>query len=252
MHSSVAPMPTTEHILLESDSRPVPDLRDARRVHARIEFRSRLRRRVLKLEIIDYYYLSIRSHSRSIMLEYVLDLRFVDSPRRLRHISWRWIACSAVLTALALAFALRIGPSAAAWRPYDWLPACVGAMGVWAFVTLVGVYRTTETVSLFSTYGAARLLECTGGLGTFRDFQSFMSKLVAHIQLASGARRRSKGEHLRDEMREHLRLKEIGVLSAREYETAKARILGQHPPAAQAPAATASPARSRPAAAARP
>jgi hypothetical protein len=68
MHSSVTPMPTTEHILLESDSRPVPDLRDARRVHARIEFRSPLRRRVLQLEIIDYYYLSIRSHSRSTML----------------------------------------------------------------------------------------------------------------------------------------------------------------------------------------
>jgi hypothetical protein len=252
MHSSVTPMPTTEHILLESDSRPVPDLRDARRVHARIEFRSPLRRRVLQLEIIDYYYLSIRSHSRSTMLEYVLDLRFVDAPRRLRRISWRWIASSVVLTALALGIALRIGPSTTPWRPYDWLPACVGVTGVWALVTLVGVYRTTETLSLFSTHGAARLLECTGGLGTFRVFQSFMSKLVAHIRLASGARRRSKAEHLRDEMREHLRLKEIGVLSAREYETAKARILDQHPPAAQAPVAAAPPARSRPAARARP
>lgn len=87
-------MPTTEHVLLESDFRQVPDLRDARTVHARIEFRSRLRRRVLQLEIIDYYYLSVRSHSRSILLEYVLDLRFVDAPRRLRHIAWRWITFS--------------------------------------------------------------------------------------------------------------------------------------------------------------
>jgi hypothetical protein len=59
----------------------MPDLRGARTVHAQIEFRSRLRRRVLHLEIIDYYYLSVRSHSRSVWLEYVLDLRFVDAPR---------------------------------------------------------------------------------------------------------------------------------------------------------------------------
>ena len=233
-------MPKTEHILLESDFRQVPDLRDARTVHARIEFRSLLRRRVLQLQIIDYYYLSVRLHSRSVPLEYVLDLRFVDAPRRLRHISWRWITFSLILIALASGIAWQIDPSATPWRQNDWLPVWVTAVVLWAFATLVGVYRTTETVSLFSIHGAARLLECTGGLGTFHILRRFMVKLAAHIRLASGARRRTKGEHLRDEMREHVRLKEIGVLSAREYETAKVRILNQHSPAAQPPAARAS------------
>jgi len=95
-------------------------------------------------------------------------------------------------------------------------------------------------VSLFSAYGAASLLECTGGLGTFQVFRPFMAKLTAHIRLASAARRRTKAEHLRDEMREHLRLKEIGVLPAEEYETAKVRILDQHSPAAQPSLARAS------------
>jgi len=239
MYASVARMPTTEHILLESDFRQVPDLRDARTVHARIEFRSRLRRRVLQLEIIDYYYLSVRSHSRSIVLEYVLDLRFVDAPRRLRHIAWRWIALSLLLIALASGMASRIDSSATHWWQDDWLAVRITLMVVWAFATLVAVYRTTETVSLFSTHGAARLLECTGGLGTFHVLRGFMAKLAAHIQLASAARRRMKAEHLRDEMREHLRLKEIGVLSAGEYETAKVRILDHHSPAAQPPLARA-------------
>jgi hypothetical protein len=228
-------MPTAEHILLESDIRQVPDLRDARTVHTRIAFRSRLRRRVLQLEIIDYYYLSVRSHSRSSLLEYVLDLRFADAPRRLRHISWRWITFSLILffIVLALGIASRIDHSATRW--HDWLPVCIAVIVVWAFATLVSVYRTTETVCLFSTHGAARLLECTGGVGTFHVFQPFMAKLSAHIRLASGARRSTKAEHLRDEMREHLRLKEIGVLSAGEYETAKMRILKEHSPAAQTP-----------------
>jgi hypothetical protein len=230
-------MPKTEHILLESDIREVPDPRDARTVHARIEFRSRLRRRVLQLEIIDYYYLSVRSHSPSVLREYVLDLRFVDAPRWLRHISWRWIVFSLVLIVLASGIASQISPSATPWWQHGWLRAGVIVVVTWAFATLVGVYRTTETVCLFSTHGAARFLECTGGLGTFHDFRRFMAKLAAHIHLASGARRSTKAEHLRDEMREHLRLKEIGVLSAAEYETAKMRILGQHSPTAQPPVA---------------
>ena len=241
MYASVARMPTTEHVLLESDFRQVPDLQDARTVHARIEFRSRLRRRLLQLEIIDYYYLSVRSHSRSILLEYVLDLRFVDPPQRLRHIAWRWITFSLLLMALALAIASRIDSSATPWWQHDWLlPVCVTVIVVWPFATLVAVYRTTETVSLFSTHGAATLLECPGGLGTFRVLRPFMAKLAAHIRLASAARRRTKAEHLRDEMREHLRLKEIGVLPAGEYETAKVRILDQHSPAAQPSVARAS------------
>jgi hypothetical protein len=221
-------MPKTEHILLESDLRQVPGLRDARTVHARIEFRSRLRRSLMQLEIIDYYYLSVRSRSRNKLREYVLDLRFTDAPRSLRHISWRWITFSLVFIAIALGIASRIDPSATASWQRHWLSVCISVIGVWAFATLVAVYRTTEKVSLLSTHGAARLLECTGGLGTFRVFRSFMAKLAAHIRLAAGARRCTKTEHLRDEMREHLRLKEIGVLSAGEYEKAKVRILDQH------------------------
>jgi hypothetical protein len=237
---SVVRMPKSEHILLESDSRQVPDLRDARTVHARMEFRSRLRRRVLQLEIIDYYFLSVRSFSRSAPLEYVLDLRFVEAPRRLRHISWRWIIFSLVFMALATACAWLFHPFAAPWWQRHGLAMGVIVVGVWAFATLVSVYRTTETYSLFSTYGAARLLECTGGLGTFQAFRRFMATLSAHIRLASGARRRTKAEHLRDEMREHLRLKEVGALSAGEYASAKARILEQHSAAAQPRVARAS------------
>jgi hypothetical protein len=226
-------VPTAEHILLESDFREVPDLRDARKVHARIELRSRLRRRVLQLEIIDYYYLCVRSRSGSILLHYVLDLRFVTAPRLSRHVAWQWITASLLLMALALEIALRPGSSATPSWQRDWLTVCAIVTGMCTLATLMGAYRTTETVSLFSTHGAARVLEYTGGLGTFRGVRRFMPKLAAHIQLAHTARRSTKAEHLRDEMREHLRLKELGVLSAAAYEMAKVRILDQHSTAAQ-------------------
>ncbi len=225
-------MLTSEHILLESDVREVPALRNARKIHAQLELRSRLRRRVLQLEIIDYYYLAVRSHSRSTQLEYVLDLRFVAAPPRLsRHIAWRWMAASLLLMALAMGVAAGFSSSAMPWWQHHWLPVCATLAGIWVFATLVGAYRTTETVCLLSMHGGARLLEFTGGVGTLRVLRPFMAKLAAHVRLASAARRPAKAEHLRDEMREHTRLREIGVLSAEEYETSKVRILAHHAPA---------------------
>ena len=117
---------------------------------------------------------------------------------------------------------------ASAWWRQEWLPVSLTLAAAWAGATFVCVYRTTETLSLVSTCGAARLLEFTGGPGTFRALRPFAARLTAHIRLASAARRRTKAEHLRDEMREHQRLRELGVLSVSDYEASKARILGQH------------------------
>ena len=225
-------MPIAEHILLESDLRELPDPRAARKVHARIAFRSRLRRRFMQLELIDYYYLSVRTRSRSASLEYVLDLRFVDTPRVSRHISWRWISASVILTGLVYGI-LHLDHLGPTWWQRHWLSACAALTGAWAVATLAAVYRTTETVRLFSTGGVATLLEYTGGLGTLRGVRRFMAKIAAHVRLAAAARRRTKAQHLRDEMREHARLKELGVLCESEYESAKARILGGHSPTAR-------------------
>jgi hypothetical protein len=222
---------SVEHILLESDVREVPNPRAARKVHARVAFRSRLRRRFVQLEIIDYYYLSVRSHSRSTTLEYVLDLRFVDMPYVSRHISWRWITASAFLLLTSVTFVLsQLGALAPQGLQRHWLVVCSAVTCAWAMATVVATYRTTETVSLFSTDGAARLLECTGGLGMLRDVRRFMAKIAAHVQLAAAVRRGRRAAHLRDAMREHLRLRELGVLSQPAYESAKARILGGHGP----------------------
>lgn len=223
-------MRATEHIVLESDVRKVPVLRTARKVHSRLHVRSSVRRRVIELALIDYCYLSVRTwRSRSLDSQYVLDLRFVDPALRLsRHIAWRLMAASAVLAALAVALAWRISASSTAWWQHQWLPALgvVTALAVGA--ALLSMYQTTKTLALFSVCGRARLLELTGGVGSFRAIRLFSRALAAHVRIAIARRRPSRAEHLRDEMREHLRLREAGVLSEREYEISKARILARH------------------------
>ena len=223
-------MRATEHILLESDERKIPALRTARKVHSRLRIQSKVRRRATELALIDYCYLSVRTwRSRSPVSQYVLDLRFVAPTLRLsRHVAWRLMATSAVFAALAVALAWRISVSSTAWWQHEWLPVLGGLSGLVVCTALVAMYRTTETLALFSVCGRARLLELTGGVGSFRDIRRFSRALAAHVQVAMARRRSSRAEHLRDEMREHLRLKEAGVLSEREYEISKARILARH------------------------
>jgi hypothetical protein len=222
-------MAAAEHILLESDERKIPHPRCSRKLHARIELHSRLRRRALQLELIDYYYLVVRSYrARFVAAEYVLDLRFVDASLALsRHVASRWLLSALVLIALAGAIALRIGGSSA---PAGWLAASGIVLGMAVAAAVVCIYRTTETISMYSVHGRARLFEFTSGLGVKRSVKQFTNKLAAHVRLATAARRPMRSEHLRDEMREHFRLRENGVLSAEEYEASKTRILAAHAP----------------------
>jgi hypothetical protein len=93
---------------------------------------------------------------------------------------------------------------------------------------VVAAYRTTETLTLYSVHGRACLLEYTGGLGTFRALRAFNQLLQGHLRHAVAARRRSLADHLRDEMREHARLRGLGVLTENDYEIGKRRILAAH------------------------
>jgi hypothetical protein len=226
-------VPEGEYVVLESDEQyAVPHPHGPRRRHARVDISDRIRRRALRLEIIDYFYLSVRvqrsGSAQSAIAEYVLDLRFVDpSVRMSRHIATRWLVATLGLVALAVAIGLRVQGSAA---PGNWLLACLGASGLAVAAAFVCAYRTTETLVLVSIHGRARLLEYTGTLGLSRALRPFLTKLSAHVRIAMAARRPSKARHLRDEMREHARLHETGVLCKVEYEACKVRILWEHAP----------------------
>ena len=221
---------TAEHVLLESDEREIPQRLTARKIHAHHVLRSRLRRRRFELDLIDYYFLSVRVwRGASLLSEYTLDLRFVDPEViRSRRIAWRWIAATlTLLTVLALSV-WRVSVTAEPWWQHDWWRVWAGLFVAAACAGTVAAYLTSEQFTLRSVYGRATLLNCKAGLGMLRSLRTFNTRLAAHIRLAISARRSTKAAHLRDEMREHFRLKEAGVLGEEEYEASKARILGTH------------------------
>src|SRR5690606_37255266 len=129
------------------------------------------------------------------------------------------LAAGAVLSALS-----------AAATPWD-RPGFIAAL-----ITLlvsVGTFllfrrRTTESLQFRSVHGNATLVSVTGGIGSTRGGKLFFVELIKDINAAKAARPQEKPQFLRDEMREHHRLRELGVLTEAEYEASKMRILSAH------------------------
>ena len=224
-------MQQSEHILLESDIRSeVPTLSQAQKTHAAWHCQSRLRRCRIELAIIDDYYLVVRVGGVGSLREYVLDLRFAEPSIYIKkHTPRRLISAALVIGALAAFSGWRTMSSASPSWYHAWLVMCAATTAATLCACLASAWRMTETFALYSVHGRATLLAYTGGPGTLRMVRKFGGKLVSHIRLATAQRRSSKAQYLRDEMREHFRLREAGVLRQEQYEASKARILAQHP-----------------------
>jgi hypothetical protein len=224
-------MAGVEHILLESDERDVPTLETARKVHARIALPGDRWRPAVELALIDYFYLSVRTE-RGHGARYVVDLRHVDPAVVLaRQIPRGWVAAGAALLLLAILGVRDIAESSGPWWRHERLSSTAALFAVAAAAIYAAARATAETLTLFSAHGRARLLFHAGGPGTFRAFRMFLPRLEAHMRIA-GARRRAGADHLRDEMREHFRLKEAGALAESDYEAAKRKVLATHGTAA--------------------
>jgi hypothetical protein len=92
----------------------------------------------------------------------------------------------------------------------------------------LAVQRVHEVVLLQSMHGRIDLVEVLGNLGNFGAFESFAADLSRRIADARSHVPQTRQEFLRDELREHRRLYEDGVLSRDAYEQGKRRILESH------------------------
>jgi hypothetical protein len=222
----------SEHISLESE----PELaaaptRPARhKIRSTYTLKSRLRGCVNEISILEDHFLSVHTiRPDREPVKYVFDLRFVNAkPVRVRSVSWLWLAMTVVI-GLAAAGAFWYAASALAFSMTS-----IGSLGGCAAVLaglatfLLFLRGTTESLQFTSVHGNAILLSITGGIGSARAGKNFFVELIKNINAAKAARQQAKPQWLRDEMREHHRLRELGVLSEAQYEASKARILAAH------------------------
>lgn len=227
---SIAPSPRAEHISLEAtpDITAAPARPPHRKVQSTFTLKCALRGCSTEVSILDDHYVSVRSQRlRTPVRKYGFDLRFVNpQPIRVRHIAGYWIAASVLLLAAA-AGSIGVAVASSVANGSLWIAGavCAAAAAVTGFFS---VRRTTESLEFVSAHGGAALISILGGIGSAKAGKRFFIDLIKNIHAAKLARPQPEQHFLRDEMREHHRLRELNVLSEAEYEASKARILKAH------------------------
>jgi hypothetical protein len=230
MRFEMGPAIRAEHICLESDEFIVAERPRETRVGPALKVASRLRGCETELAFRADHHLAIRTRRRRQPdRDYIVDLRFVESePVTGRRIAWRcWQATAALVALGVLGSWLDTRVSDPRWQQVG-LQASIGLLTAAFCAGLLGWYRTREIIELRSVHGAVRLAEVTGGLGSSRAAETFLAELRRRIEAARSQAAQSKQQFLRDEMREHHRLWNEGVLSDASYDASKRRILQAH------------------------
>lgn len=219
-----------EHISLEAetDIAAPPKRPPHRKVRATYALQSKLRECATELSLLDEHYLQVSSRRGKDARKYSIDLRFLNSqPVRVRRIAWLWWSISA-LALLGAGGALWFASLSAAFlTSTGFVIGCVAALAATG-TTVLALRQTTEALNFTSVHGGAPFVNVMGGIGSTKAGRAFFVSLIKEIAAAKEARQQPKQQLLRDEMREHHRLREAGVLSEADYEASKARILKAH------------------------
>jgi len=220
-----------EHIHIEAEpglvAAPTPHRR--RKVRSSYTLKSRLRGCETEVSILEDHFVSVRTvRPDALVRKYEVDLRFANpKPVRVRSIAWFWLTLAACLALLAAGGLWAASADTGRWSSAIFVTALVTLI---AAVGAIGMFlrRTVESLDFVSVHGGATLLSVVGGIGSARAGKHFFIELIKSINAAKAARPQERPQWLRDEMREHHRLRELGVLSEQQYEQSKARILASH------------------------
>jgi len=220
----------SEHIHIEADPGiAAPTALRRRKVRASYALKSRLRGCETEISIHDDHFAAVRTMRLDAEpLKYEVDLRFASpKPLRVRSISWFWLALAASLAVLATGGIWAAVGHAALWTSPVFLTALIALLAA-AYATILFLRKTVESLDFVSVHGGATLISVVGGIGSTRAGKQFFVLLIKSINAAKAERPQERTQYLRDEMREHHRLRELGVISEEQYERSKARILANH------------------------
>lgn len=217
------------HIEAEPDTVAAPTALRRRKVLSSYSLKSRLRGCETEVSIHEDHFVAVRTVRPDAQpRRYEVDLRFANpKPVIVRSVSWFWLALAGCLLLLAASGLIFTWTDAGHWSSPIFLIA-VGTLLAAGGATAMFLRRTVESLEFVSAHGGATLVSVVGGIGSARAGKRFFIVLIKSINAAKLARPQDGPQLLRDEMREHHRLRELGVISEQQYEQSKARILASH------------------------
>ena len=219
----------SEHISLESDlseTRAQPKLD---RPLSTYDLNKSGRGVTSRVSILPDHFVLIETQRRSSVVRDTVDLRFVDPrPVGIRKVARRSLIAGLIMTALTVlaGAAYAMWPSVGQQFGGLLTPIALGALAIGCFLTCY--YLTSEALLFVSMHGRARVIVIAGRLGTMRRAHQCAADIVAHIKVAHRKFQQARPTQLRDEMREHSRLRDQGTITDQQYDEAKKRILQSH------------------------
>jgi hypothetical protein len=220
-----------EHIHIEAEPGAVcaATAQRRRKVRSSYALKSSLRGCETEVSILEDHFAAVRAVRPDAQpRRYEVDLRFANpKPLLVRSISYFWLTLAAALTLLAVGGLWSTWTDAGRWSSAIFLTALATLLAA-AGATIMFLRRTVESLDFVSMHGGATLVSVVGGIGSARAGKKFFIELIRSINAAKAARPQERAQFLRDEMREHHRLRELGAISEEQYEQSKARILASH------------------------
>jgi hypothetical protein len=212
------------HIVLETVEVPRLEVADVRRVRDHLRLDNKSRGIATEFTFFEKGFLGVREERRGDSGEEVLiDLRHLDPrPVLSRSFAGKSLAvglCSIGLGLLIGAVAYAFSLPAVVSVPAIGTAFATGAVALWLFVQ-----RTCNEVTFRTKHAQTEVLTLTANLGCFRAYRAFVPKLVSAINEAR-ATNADKNQQLKDETREHYRLRDQGALSDEDCGTGTRRIL---------------------------
>jgi len=214
---------TPERINIESGS-PAED--GLQTVAERFELKDRARNRLTELTLFDQGTLKLVEHHRKKLIKaHRFKLRYLDPvPTFATHVAKRCFYAALGLGSVAGIAALLAKFSLL--HSYT-LPLAIVATTAAVVVLLLAIYRTHDKIVFRTLHGHSPAITLTAGFGYVRRFRSILPSLVTAIEEAAESIGDDTMVFLREEMREHYRLRGDGILTPEDCNSSTEKILAQ-------------------------
>lgn len=217
---------TTEHISLGDDFAVLAGAEEPEKVTERFEYRNRTCGKRAELILYEEGYLRVREWQRKRRVrDYLLSLRFMGTkttvtrklPMRVLHVAAGFAGFGALCSLIAWL---------TTWGGF-FVPAAVVSFVGTVLSMMLFLYLAHEKTMFSTASGGAVALTLRGTADSFKRCRAMIPEIQSAIEAAQTKNVQNRSEYLRQEMREHYRLREFGVIDQDVCGDATRKILSE-------------------------